>query len=422
MSNKTHHEFGSRALTQPLHPPVLVLLLLVAASLWSGCRSSQPSITPLAQASPLQTFTGVMTDPRFRVVHRALESRDQRLSEIPSLDTDELWVIARSSDPVFRRAGDSPGSGSLMAVIEDKQVPMPLKHTDVRASVSGYIGAVQVVQQFHNPYSNKIEAVYVFPLPHNAAVNEFIMTIGERRIRGIIRERREAEAIYAQAKAQGYVASLLTEERPNIFTQSVANIEPGKQIDVTIRYFHTLEYGDGWYEFVFPMVVGPRFNPPGTTDGVGAVARGEGGSSGRRTEVQYLKPGERSGHDIALRLEVDAGVPIEDFRCLTDDVDYEAPSAERMTVTLKSRDALPNRDFVFRYRVAGGKVKANLITRRDEREQFFTLILYPPQEVGRCQPADSFRARGVRRAVDAALVRAATEFSSHVLKSAAFLL
>src|SRR5258705_11712569 len=105
---------------------------------------------------------------------------------------------------------------------------MPLKHTDVRASISGYISAVEVTQQFHNPYSSKIEAVYVFPLPHDAAMNEFVMTIGERRIRGIVRERKEVEELYNEAKREGYVASMLTEERPNIFTQSVANIEPGK--------------------------------------------------------------------------------------------------------------------------------------------------------------------------------------------------
>src|SRR5262249_33191084 len=155
----------------------------------------------------------------------------------------------------------------------------------------------------------------VFPLPHNAAVNEFIMTIGDRRIRGIIRERKEAEQIYQSAKSQGYVATLLTEERPNIFTQSVANIEPGKEIDVNIKYFHTLEYVDGWYEFVFPMVVGPRFNPPGTTNGIGPVARGNQGTSHQSTEVSYLKPGERSGHDISLRVDVDAGVAIEQFEC-----------------------------------------------------------------------------------------------------------
>lgn len=268
-----------------------------------------------------------------------------------------------------------------MTEVDEKEVPMPLKHTDVHASISGYIGAVEVVQQFLNPYSGKIEAVYVFPLPHNAAVNEFIMTIGERRIRGIIRERQEAEQIYQEAKRQGYVASLLTEERPNIFRQSVANIEPGKEIDVTIRYFQTLEYADGWYEFVFPMVVGPRFNPPGMTNGIGAVPRGLAGTSGQSTEVPYLKPGERSGHDISLRLDVDAGVPIEEFRCATHDVTHESPSPERLTAALKPEDSIPNRDFVLRYRVAGEKIKSDLLTCRDERGGYFTLMLYPPREL-----------------------------------------
>src|SRR5206468_10073651 len=99
----------------------------------------------------------------------------------------------------------------------------------------------------------------------NAEVNEFVKTIGERHIRGIVRERQEAEKMYREARSQGYVASLLVQERPNIFVQSVANIEPGKSIDISIRYFNTMTYSDGWYEFAFPMVVGPRFNPPGST-------------------------------------------------------------------------------------------------------------------------------------------------------------
>lgn len=294
--------------------------------------------------------------------------------------TEELWILARGENPAAA-ADATPGSGTLLAKIEEKEIPMPLKHTDVHASVSGYIGSVEVTQQFLNPYSGKIEAVYVFPLPHNAAVNEFIMTIGERRIRGIIRERKEAEQIYQDAKQQGYVASLLTEERPNVFTQRVANIEPGKEIDVDIKYFHTLEYVDGWYEFVFPMVVGPRFNPPGSTNGIGAVARGDSGASGQETEVHYLRPGERTAHDIALKVDVDAGVPIEEFECKTHQVASEQPSPERLTVSFAPTDTLPNRDFVLRYRVAGDRIKSGFVTHRDARGGFFTLMLYPPQEL-----------------------------------------
>jgi Ca-activated chloride channel family protein len=338
-----------------------LLLILITGWVVSGCMSRKmpAAFTPLKAGSQ----------------HARTISAPRR--------HDELWIIASgtTAHTGLGAQDESPGSGTLMTEVEGQKIPMPLKHTDVRASVAGYLGSVEVVQQFHNPYSSKIEAVYVFPLPHNAAINEFIMTIGERRIRGIIRERQEAEEIYQAAKRQGYVASLLTEERPNIFTQSVANIEPGKEIDVTIKYFHTLDYVDGWYEFVFPMVVGPRFNPPGMTNGIGATARGGPGSSGQKTEIQYLKPTERSGHDISLQLEVDAGIAIEEFECRTHDTTYTSPTPHHLVVGLATQDNIPNRDFVLRYRVAGERIKTNLLTHRDERGGYFTLMLYPPAEL-----------------------------------------
>lgn len=295
---------------------------------------------------------------------------------------EELWVIERgSTQPQVAPDPQMPPSGMLLAKrSETEMVPVPLKHTDVKASIAGYIASVDVTQQFHNPYDTKIEAVYVFPLPHNAAINEFIMTIGDRKIRGIIREREEAQRIYDEAKRQGFAASLLTQERPNIFTQSVANIEPLKQIDVSIRYFHTLEYVDGWYEWVFPMVVGPRFNPPGSTDGVGAVARGGQGSSGQRTEVQYLKPTERSGHDIDVAVTINAGVRVEDMQCVNHQVSTSRLAGDvGAKVMLDDHDRIPNKDFVLRYKVAGKTVKSAAVVHRDEkRGGYFTLMMFPP--------------------------------------------
>ena len=323
---------------------------------------------------------------------------------------DELWVIekpepeagftnemrvrsSRGLDGVPptapEGAAEVPGTGALVAKLpgQQKTIPVPLKHTDVRAAVAGYIATVDVTQQYHNPFSEKIEAVYVFPLPANAAVNEFVMTIGDRRIRGIIRERDEARRIYDAARAQGHVASLLTQERPNVFTQSVANIEPGKQIDVNLKYFHTLEYVDGWYEFVFPMVVGPRFNPPHVADGIGAAARGDRGASGQKTEVQYLKPDERSGHDISLALDIDAGVKVEQVESRNHRVAVSRPQESTARVQLASDDAVPNKDFVLRYKVAGDRVKSAVMVQRDERGVpggsgdggYFTLMLFPPE-------------------------------------------
>jgi len=311
-------------------------------------------------------------------------------SALPSRD-EELWVIEKpSSEAVPPLAGDDqqPGSGVLMATPPGEQTltPVPLKHTDVKASVAGYIATVEVTQRFQNPYDGKIEAVYVFPLPHNAAVNEFVMTVGQRTIRGIIRQRQEAERIYNAAKSQGYVASLLTQERPNIFTQSVANVEPGKAIDISIRYFHTLAYVDGWYEFVFPMVVGPRFHPSGSSQGVGAVPRGQPGTSHQAAEVQYLRPSERSGHDISLSLHIAAGVKIEEVQTRTHQVSIKNTPAGQAEIVLDDKDSIPNRDFVLRYKVAGQAIKSCVMVQRDPKRRdgksgYFTLMLYPPQSL-----------------------------------------
>jgi Ca-activated chloride channel homolog len=307
------------------------------------------------------------------------------------LQNEELWIIAKPQQVALAAPGmddRNPGAGALLAKLPNRteQVAVPLKHTDVKASIAGYIATVNVQQQYQNPYAEKIEAVYVFPLPQNAAVNEFLMTIGDRKIRGIIRDRQEAEQIYQEARAQGYVASLLTQERPNIFTQSVANIEPGKEIDIDIKYFHTLEYVDGWYEWHFPMVVGPRFNPSSSAgDGIGAVAMGARGTSGQSTEVQYLRPDQRSGHDISLNVTLDAGVKIEQL---------ESPSHKIVTqthgdasgvseISLSSSDSIPNKDFVLRYKVAGKTVKSAMMVQRDPKGGggYFTLMLVPPESL-----------------------------------------
>ncbi len=327
---------------------------------------------------------------------------------LPSRD-EELWIIQRPGEAARSRAraasDDIPGGGSLMTTTRDaadntdKQIPVPLRHTDVHGSINGYLSSVTVTQQFHNPFNGKIEAVYVFPLPENAAVNDFVMKVGDRTIRGIIREREQAEQIYNEARSQGYVASLLTEERPNIFTQKVANIEPGKSIDIAITYYSTLAYVDGAYEFVFPMVVGPRFNPPatlpadadsdrdlragsitGSRDGIGAVSRGAHGSSGQISEVQYLRPGERSGHDISLVLSIDAGGALIDNITCKSHVIESRRDGSRVDVRLRPLDAVPNKDFVLRYSLAGDGVRSALLAATGERGSHFSLMLVPPDE------------------------------------------
>ena len=161
-------------------------------------------------------------------------------------------------------ADDSFVPGGALQILDDTGQPVgacPLKHTHVEADVVGFVGRVTVTQTFHNPLDRKIEAVYVFPLPQNAAVDDMTMTVGDRRVVGQIKPKDEAREIYEAAKEAGHVAGLLDQERPNIFTQSVANIEPGVEVTIEISYVETLKYEDGLFEWVFPMVVGPRYIP-----------------------------------------------------------------------------------------------------------------------------------------------------------------
>ena len=281
----------------------------------------------------------------------------------------------------------SPGSGTMLAGFPSldrpdftRFVPLPLTHTAVDAAINGYIGTVNVRQAYENPYDTKIEAVYVFPLPEKAAVSEFLMVIGDRTIRGILREKEEARRIYDEARRQGYRASLMVQRRPNIFEQKVANIEPGKAIDIDITYFHTLAYKDGWYSFVFPTVVGPRYNPPGYPDPIDAVRRG-GGSNTAGTAVEYLRPEERSGHDISINVRLDAGVEIEDVKA-SHGIDVSREGDRTAVVKLKNESTIPNRDFVLDFRVAGERLKSNLLTHRDPEtgDGYFTLMVIPPKD------------------------------------------
>jgi len=160
-----------------------------------------------------------------------------------------------------------PDGGRLDAIDSDGAVigPCALRHTDVDVEISGHFTRVTVKQQYYNPYDDKIEAVYTFPLSHRSAVDRMNMTVGDRTIVGEVHERSVARAIYESARERGYVASLLEQERPNIFTQNVANIEPGAEINIEISYVETLQSKDGTYTFDFPMVVEPRYIPGALT-------------------------------------------------------------------------------------------------------------------------------------------------------------
>jgi Ca-activated chloride channel family protein len=272
--------------------------------------------------------------------------------------------------------------GSLQYLDKDgKPAECPLKHTEVKAQVSGFLSRVTVTQDFENTVENKIEAVYKFPLPQAAAVDDLTMRIGDRTVKGTIMRREEAQQAYVAAKQIGKIASLLNQERPNIFTQQVANIMPGERIRIIISYVETLKYEGGAYEWSFPMVVAPRYIPAADPQQEAPAPNADQETDASRITPTYTRPGMRAGHDISLEIDLDTGVPIVGVNSESHETEVQQINERRAVVRLKDRATIPNKDFLLTYRVAGDTIHDAVLTHRSERGGFFTLILQPPQRV-----------------------------------------
>ena len=279
----------------------------------------------------------------------------------------------------------------------------PLKHTEIEAEVSGNVARVRVTQKFHNPFSDRIEAVYTFPLHQDSAVDEMTLRTGDSVVSGVVRERKEAEAMYEKAKKGGQVAALLNQERPNIFNQHVANIRPGEDVTVSIGYTQMVAWEDGRYRFEVPTVVGPRYIPGGGNSE--SVVRDVDPVRGPQGEVPVVNPipavstsqvpdadritppvaelGYRAGHDLSVTVRIQAGVPILDVRSAQHGIVTEHPEADatRAVVRLAEGVTVPDRDFVLSYGTAGEGISDAVLTHTDGRGKFFTLVLEPPDRV-----------------------------------------
>jgi Ca-activated chloride channel family protein len=101
--------------------------------------------------------------------------------------------------------------------------------------------------------------------------------------------------------------------------------------------------------------------------------------------VSYQRPNQRTGHDIGLTVDIDAGVSIESIACPTHAIDVQRTTGNKARVKLASRHEIPNKDFVLRYTVAGDAVKCALLTTRSQGTGYFTLMLVPPRNLERLE-------------------------------------
>ncbi len=249
---------------------------------------------------------------------------------------------------------------------------LPLKDTHVNIAVSGVIADVQVLQTYRNEGARPINATYVFPASTRAAVYAMRMRIGDQVIVAKIKERQAAKQEFDEAKKQGKSASLLEQQRPNVFSMSLANVMPGDQIEIELRYTELLIPTDGTYEVVFPTVVGPRYSSPQ--------------ESGARTDnpvnTPYLHQGEKPSSTLHISARIAAGVPIYDLSSPSHQVlpQWQGPSTAQLV--LDEADAFKgNRDFVLRYRLAGDQIHSGLLLFRGEDENFFLYMAQPPTRV-----------------------------------------
>ena len=278
----------------------------------------------------------------------------------------------------------------LVARVEGEEIgEFPLRRTKADADVAAWMASTRLTQTFANPFDQPVEAVYVFPLPSDAAVNAFEMEIAGRRILGVVRTREEAERIYDDARRAGKTVSLLTQERPNLFTQSVANIAPHESVDVSITFFHGLRYAHGSYEYVLPTVVAPRYagGAPVAAErrasdtpeiaGGGTQVPTDRVPDAHRLSMPVLQPGARSGANVELSLRIDAGVAIQSVESPTHALSTHLDGT-RATVTLADGAVHPDGDIVVRWTVAAEEVTSGFVAHRTEtNDGFFSAFLVP---------------------------------------------
>ncbi|HYA02862.1 MAG TPA: VIT and VWA domain-containing protein, partial [Syntrophobacteria bacterium] len=263
--------------------------------------------------------------------------------------------------PYFFVRSDDPGTDRL-----------PLKSTRAAVKITGVIADVTVTQVYKNEGRRTLEAIYIFPGSTRAAVHAMRMTLGERVIEADIMKRQEARKTYEDAKEQGRTASLLEQQRPNVFQMNVANILPGDEIRVVLRYTELIESEDAVYEFIFPTVVGPRYSN---------ISASDAPDTERWVENPYLHAGEPSPYPFGLTVDMDTGTPMAQLTSPSHEISVEYEAKNRAHVVVKDDGKAGTKDFVLRYRLAGDQIQTGALLYRGKEENFFLVMMEPPARV-----------------------------------------
>ncbi len=291
---------------------------------------------------------------------------------------------AQASEPVPMKPAQVQ-QGTLLLKSEGTTLAVPAVATEAEIRVSGIVTRAVVRQTYRNPYDAWFEGIYVFPLPENAAVDHMRMKVGERIVEGDIKERQAARAQYEQAKSSGQRAALVEQERPNIFTTSVANIPPRGEIVVEIEYQQTLRYEvtqmSGSFSLRFPMVVGPRYIPNNQVpDAPKEVPLGDAS----RITPPVLNPAHHApGNPVRLKVVLDAGVPLARVDSPYHPITVRETEGGGRIVELAAGEVPANKDFELTWTPAAGHApQAALFTeKRGDRHYALLMVMPPAKEV-----------------------------------------
>ena len=276
-------------------------------------------------------------------------------------------VFFATANAQQEEGGDKTLSPFFFVKSEDAGIDqMPLKSTSADVSISGVIADVKVTQIYKNTGKSALEAIYVFPASTRAAVYGMKMTICKRIIEARIKKRDDARKEYEQAKNEGRSASLLEQQRPNVFQMNVANIMPGDEIKVELKYTELIIPADKVYEFVYPTVVGPRYSNQ---------AENSAPESEKWSQNPYLKQGESPSYAFDINVKLLAGLPISQVTCTTHKVKTTFTSKTEAQINLeKSESYGGNKDYILRYRLDGDRIQSGMLLSEGKNENFFLLM------------------------------------------------
>lgn len=244
---------------------------------------------------------------------------------------------------------------------------LPLKSTSAEVRITGNIADVKVTQIYSNESSKTLEAIYIFPASTRAAVYKMKMQIGERTIDAVIEERDKARQIYQEAKENGKAASLLEQERPNVFRMNVSNIMMGEEIIVELFYTEFIIPEKGIYEFVYPTVVGPRYSNSGEEEWVANP---------------YTREGEDPFYAFSLKVEIGGSIPVKEIHSPSHEIDITWLDRPPAVIGLKDDGkASGNRDFILQYRLAGNRIGSGITLYEGPDESYFMAVLEPPRRI-----------------------------------------